>query len=74
MFEFSYDFSVDSLEKANDVNVTKPENKTKYPDDAKILMTILEQNETVNSQDILGYTALHRACRQGINGNKFPND
>lgn len=53
------------VEKANNESLTQSENKTKYPGDEKILAEILEQNETVNSQDTQGYTALHRASRQG---------
>lgn len=53
------------LEKANNEQETQSENKTKYPDDEKILAQILELNETINMQDSQGFTALHRACKQG---------
>lgn len=55
----------DNLEKSNEVEEAKPDHKTKYPNDEKILAEILEPNETINSQDSQGFTPLHRATKLG---------
>lgn len=54
-----------NLEKPSEQSETEPETKITYPNDERILASILEENETVNSQDSQGYTALHRATKQG---------
>lgn len=55
----------DNLEQASGGNDAQPENRTKYPNDAKILVKLIERNETINSQDSRGYTPLHRAAELG---------
>lgn len=62
---------IKSWSEVGNKKVGHSEEKTKDPNDEKLLAKILELNETVNSQDSQGYTALHRAAKLGSVSNKI---
>lgn len=61
LFEFIFDIVANSGNKT----IIRSVNETKYPNDEKMLVKILENGETVNSQDSQGFTPLIRSARLG---------
>lgn len=60
LFVFRY-----KLETPVDGKITVSEKEPNYSNDEKLLAKILQNNETVNSQDSQGFTPLLRAARLG---------